>query len=658
MGVWDVLNQGVGLVYSLAVLAVTTLLVARTSRRVLGIQVSAARTLLVSITVFLASFSLVPFLEIVGVQDGLTAANLVTIVALGVGVALGAFAAGLLVLMVLEVIIPTGSLPPPRALFTGWGGRMRRTGRYLRIMGILARYGLTAPLRGVLNTGPTTAESVRRAMEDAGVTFVKLGQMLSTRADLLPPEFIAELSKLTTEAEPQDYAQVREVLAAELGARLDRLTVDPEPLASASVAQVHGALLDGETPVVVKVRRAGAAEQAQIDLQILDRLARTLERNAEWARNLGVLEIARGFAESVTEELDYTIEVDNMAALRPELLAGGVRVPEVFEEFSTSAVITMERFDGVPVVRAAEIIAALPAETRRNSAELLLKAVVGQILAQGVFHADLHSGNVVIWPDGAMGLLDYGSVGRLDASMRRNLGLLLWSVDADDPALATDAVLELLDHGGRVDERELQRSLGMLITRMRSGGTGSSLAFFQLLLRVVLDQGLSVPRSIAMALRSLGALEGTLKIVNPDLDLISTARDLSRGVVGDLSAEGVRKQAANEAIRLVPLLTHLPRRLNRITDDLQNGRLTTNMRIVSHPDDQLFLTGLANQVVVAILAGFAVVGAILLLTSTGGPAIEGRRIYDLLGYLLGFAGFVLALRSVAMVFGRRPDAHH
>ncbi len=656
MGVWDALGRGAALAYTLVMLVVVTLLVARTSRRVLGIKVSTIRALLVSMAVFLAVGSLAPLLGAVPSTSEPSSSTLVTLTVLGIAMALGAFALGLLSLMVLEVVIPTGSAPPLRVLLTGWRPRLRRTGRYLRILSILARYGLNAPLRGVRNAGPSTAEAVRRAMEDAGITFVKLGQMLSTRGDLLPSDYIEQFSKLTTQAEPQDFERIRPVMLAELGSQFDRLAVTAEPLASASVAQVHAAVLDGAVPVVVKVQRAGAVEQTQLDLQILNRLARTLARNAEWARDLGVLEIANGFAESVREELDYLVEVDNMAALRPALVAGGLRVPQVHAGLCTSKVIVMEPFDGQPVSRAGGLIAALDPEVRRASAEKLLRAVVGQILDRGIFHADLHAGNVLIWPDGSVGLLDFGSVGRLDASARRNLGLLLWAVDADDPALATDALLELLDHGDKVDQRALQRSLGSLITRLRGASTGGSLAFFQQVMKVVLEQGMSVPRSIAMAMRSLGSLEGTLKLINPELDLIGNARDLARGVVGDLSPEGVRRQAANEAIRLVPLLTHLPRRLNRISDDLATGSFTTNVRIVSHPDDQAFFTGLANQVVVAVLAGFAVLGAVLLLTSETGPMLVGYRVHDLLGYLLGFSGFVLALRSVAMVYGRRaPD---
>lgn len=653
MSFLDALTRGVGsLIFGVGMMLLITGLVARTSRRVLGIQVSITRALLVSLIVSVVLGSLPTLASFPFDPENPSSADLATITVVGVATLLGAFVMALLVVMVLEVIVPTGSMPPLRSLLTGWRARVRRTGRYLRIMGILGKYGLTAQLR-VLRPGQTTAVSVRRAMEEIGVTFVKLGQMLSTRSDLLPAEYINELAKLTIDAEPQEFRLVRRVLEDELGPKLGRLQIDPEPAAAASVAQVHNAVLDEEHSVVVKVQRAGAAEQVKIDLQILERLARRVARNASWARQIGVVEIIDGFAQSVREELDYHTEVDNLAALRDGLRADGVRVPDVFDELCTERVIVMERFDGIPLARAGTLVAELPVDVRRHSADVLLRAVLGQILDQGVFHADLHSGNVVIWPDGQVGLLDFGSVGRLDAPARRNLGLLLWAVDADDPGLATDAVLELLDHDDNLDERALERTMGVLITRVRGGATGGSLAFFQQVLKVVLQQGMSVPSNIALALRSLGSLEGTLKILHPQLDLIASARDLSRSVVGDISTDGIKRQLSNQAVRTLPLLTQLPRRLNRITDDLQNGRFTTHMRIVSHRDDRDFLTGLANQVVVAVLAGFAVLGAILLLVTSGGPMLYHFRVYDILGYLLGFAGLVLAVRSVAMVFGRR-----
>ncbi|GAA2179416.1 AarF/UbiB family protein [Brooklawnia cerclae] len=656
MDFWNLVGEGLGWLYTLGILGIVTVFVAQTSRRVLGIRVAWVRALLVTFVVMVAVMAVIAV--VVGPPDIGPGSSLSTVVAFCLSVlymVLGTFALGVLGLMVLEIVLPSGSMPPLRTWFTGWRRRFHRLRRYLRIMLILARYGLTAPLRGVgrPERAQVTAESIRRAMEDAGVTFIKLGQMLSTRSDLLPAPFIKELSKLTTQVGPTEYRAIESVLRRELGDRLDRLDVDPAPLASASVAQVHAAVLDGTDDVVVKVRRDGAAEQVTIDLQILERLARTLAANAEWARNLGVVELVRGFADSLREELDYCVEVENMGALRASLGTSGVRIPQVYDALCTDQVIVMERFYGTPVAEGDELIATLPADVRRRSADVLLSAVVGQILEQGVFHADLHSGNVLVWPDGAVGLLDFGSVGRLDASSRHYLGLLLWAVNADDPALATDAVLEVLDHDGQVDERALQRGMGLLITRVRSSTTGGSLAFFQQLMALVMKQGMSVPTNIATALRSLGSLEGTLKLLYPPVDLIESAMQMSQDVIGDMSVEGAKHRITNQAMRLVPLVEHLPRRLNRITEDIETGRLTVHMRVVSHPDDRAFLTGLVQQVVVALLAGFAVIAGIMLATSSGGPTLFGARVFDLLGYLLGFAGFILSLRAVAMVFGRR-----
>ena len=498
--------------------------------------------------------------------------------------------------------------------------------------------------------------ALRRLLEDAGVTFTKLGQMLSTRADLLPAPYIAELSRLQNAVAPLPWDVVREEIEREVGRPIVEVfaEVDPEPLASASVAQVHSArLLDG-TPVVLKAQRPDAAEQADLDLEIMLRIATTLERNAEWARVVGVRRLARGFADSLREELDYLIEADNMRALRATLDADAVRIPRVYEEFSSARLLVMEEFSGVPVVQAEDLIARLSPEQRTDSASVLLRSVLGQIVTEGVFHADLHPGNVVIWPDGAVGLLDFGSVGRLDADSRQTLALLLWAIDADDPGTATDCVLELLDRPAGLDERELQRSIGKLLARFRGGtGPGGTLKVFSELFTLVIGYHFTVPPEIAAALRSLGAVEGTLKHIDPGLDLVAVARSVGRSTMGDLTPARVKDEITSRAIRLLPLLEHLPRRINRITEELERGAFTTHVRVISHPDDRRFLIGLVQQLVIALLSGASVIGGILLATSPGGPPLlPNLSAFAFLGYLLAFAGFVLALRAVALVFGR------
>lgn len=259
--------------------------------------------------------------------------------------------------------------------------------------------------------------------------------------------------------EPEPWDAIRASVETELAQPLDNVfaEVQAEPLAAASVAQVHtGRLRDGRE-VVLKVQRPQALSQVEIDVEILDRFARTLERTAPWARQLGVRGIVRGFTESLAEELDYGIEVENMQALKASLDVRNVKVPTVVTESSSSRLIVMERFDGTPVSQARDILAGLTPEQRAGSAKVLLQAVLGQILNDGIFHADLHPGNIVIWADGSVGLLDFGAVGRLDAVTRRNLASLMWAIDADDPVVATDSLRGLLDQPEQFDKAELQR---------------------------------------------------------------------------------------------------------------------------------------------------------------------------------------------------------
>lgn len=643
----------------LVALVAGTWLVAQAVRRVLGVRVGWPRAFVVSAITILSLTGMVQWLVGAGHLRLNDADPAPVLLSFGL-LTLWAFALAAAVLVGLEVIVPTGSLPSLRSALFGWGRRWRRARRYAAIMAIAGKHGIGAQVRGVRGSAGQSASELavglRGALNEAGVTFVKLGQMLSTRADLLPAPFIRELSHLTNRATPVAWDELRPVLGAGLGRPAGEAFahVDAEPLAAASVAQVHAAELRDGRGVVVKVQRPDALPQVGLDLEILRRIARSLERNAPWARRLGVVGLADGFAESLREELDYRVEVDNMRALKASLDRRGVRIPEVEDALSSERVIVMERFDATPLSQASGLLAGMPAADRAGAAERLLRAALGNIVEDGIFHADLHPGNVVIWPDASVGLLDFGSVGRLDAVSRRTLGLLLWAIDADDPAMATDALLELLDRPDDLDDRALQRSLGTLVTRFRGGlGSGGSVAVFTELFALVVDHGFTVPPAVAAALRSLGALEGTLRLLDPGLDLVAAARSAGRDAVGAVTPERVKAEVTQKLMHLVPLLEHLPRRIDRITEDVERGRLTAHVRVVAHPDDRAFLSGLVQQLVIAVLAGSAVLGGILLVVDSGGATLmPGLTTHAFLGALLAFAGFVLALRAVALVFGR------
>ncbi|MGW6228232.1 AarF/UbiB family protein, partial [Cellulosimicrobium cellulans] len=337
-----------------------------------------------------------------------------------------------------------------------------------------------------------------------------------------------------------------------------------------------------------------------------------------------------------------------------------VRVPEVYPELSGTTLLVMERLDGVPLGRAADVLAVLDDAVRADLASRLLTATLEQVLVAGTFHADLHPGNVLVTDDGRLGLLDMGSVGRLGEPERLALAAVLLAVDADDAVAATDALLELLDAPADLDVRRLERAVGQVIVRFR--GAGASGAMFTALFRLVTDAGLAVPSQVAAAFRTFTSLEGTLRLIDPGFDLVAGARATAQPLVRRVvTPEGLRERATSLFLGLAPELERLPRRLAKITSDVEAGRLTVNVRSFAHPDDRAFVTGLVQQVVSTVIAAAAVVAAVVLVSADSGPElVEGLRLFAVLGAALGFVGTVLAVRVLVFAFrgtatgGRRP----
>ena len=288
-------------------------------RRLLGVRVSLVRTLLAALFALAIAGPLIEGMLPSPTETDTGTAFLVVLVAVCCASLLG-----MIVLVIAEVIIPDGSLPGPIELWRGGRTRINRTRRYSQILSIALRHGLGRFLRGQRHSGLESASarrqlarSLRRALDEGGVTFVKLGQQLSTRRDLIPVEFAEELAQLQDQAAPVPWDEIATTLTRELGQPVDDVFValDPQPLAAASVAQVHAGRLPGGAEVVVKVQRPGIAHVVDRDLDILLRLARTLEARTEWGRAVGLTNLAAGFAEALREELDFSIERDNMRGL-------------------------------------------------------------------------------------------------------------------------------------------------------------------------------------------------------------------------------------------------------------------------------------------------------------------------------------------------------
>jgi ubiquinone biosynthesis protein len=570
-----------------------------------------------------------------------------------------AFLATLTFLFLAEMALPSGGGLGVVGRVRSVRRRVARAIRYSQVSRVAVRHGIGQYLVGRRTDGTrhaALARSLRRALEDAGVTFVKLGQVLSTRPDLLPPAFIDELSKLQDQVAPVPFERVERQLVEELGP-LDEVFAefDRTPLASASVAQVYAARLHDGGEVVVKVRRPDIERVVDRDLDIVGRIARSLELRATWARSLGVVDLADGFAAALVEELDFRVEARNIAAVSAVGTGADIALPTVHSALSSERVLVMRRLDGTPVRTS---IGAVDAQRRDGLARALLDCVLRQVLLHGVFHADPHPGNVLLLSDGTLGLLDFGSVGRLDAALRGGLRDVFAAVDRGDPAGLRDGLLEIVDRPDEIDEQRLERALGTLMAKHVSHGQAPDLDMFTDLFRVVAEFRLSVPPAIAAVFRALGTVEGTLALLSPGFNILVESRAFANKLIGErMAPDSLRRTATEELLSILPVLRRLPRRVDRLTAALEQGRLSVNVRLFADERDRAVVTGLLHEVLLAFTGAATGVMAVLLLASTGGPKVGPElTLNQLFGYNLLVVSALLGLRLLFVVFRTQRGA--
>ena len=657
-----------GLVFTVAVLATSMALVAAlawASRRLLGLSVGMLRALIAGLLGFGAAVLLGRALR--AAQPGHEVAFLT--VALGVPLIVA-----MIFLVAAEALVPSGTGPGPVEIVRGTQRAIARSRRYSQISRVAVRHGLGPYLRGqplhradAEGGRAELAASLRRALEEGGVTFTKLGQLLSTRRDLLPEEFISELGQLQDRAEPAPWEQVEEVITRSLGVPAEQVfaELDPVPAAAASIAQVHKARLrcgDGaETEVAVKVQRPGIRATVEQDLDILTGIAAKLESRTRWARTYGLVALSQGFAAAMREELDFRVEARNMTAMAASWPAqqravGGsvpVALPALYDQVSSEHVLVIEWLDGVSLRQAGPLID----ERGLDRAELtraLLLSMVYQLTEGGVFHADPHPGNIMLLADDRLALLDFGSVGRLDAQLRSGLQNLLLAIGRGDPSALRDALLDLVSYPDELDEQQLERALGQFMAIHLAGGAPSAEMFTDLF-RLGARFELTIPAEVGTVLRALATMEGTLTLVEPGFDLVVEARRYAAGqLTGQLSPRAVQKTATDELMALLPVLRRLPRRADRISGAMEQGRFSVNVRLFADERDRRVVADLTNRFLLTLLGAATGIGAVLLIGAPGGPEITPAvSLFQVIGYNLLIVASILVLRVLFAIFRSR-----
>lgn len=533
-----------------------------------------------------------------------------------------------------------------------WRAAVEPIGRYRQLMGIARANGLLArPPRtaeGVVALGP----SIRRTLEQAGGMFVKLGQVASSRTDLLPADLCDELARLRSSAAPAPEAEARALIEGELGAPVGDVfaAFDWAPIASASIAQVYAARLQDGTEVVVKVQRPGIEEVVARDSAVLRQVARGLERHTSLGLSIRPTELADQFIAGVREELDFDIEASNARALAAATPAGsGVRLPVVHRELSTARVLVEERVDGVSITEVDTLV-----ERGLDPATLattLLKVTLDQVFDAGVFHADPHPGNILVEGDGTIVLIDLGAVGRLGRRQRQLfVELLLGAMTGD-----ATAVREVLDEAGMLTGKEVGADLDAAIDQFLAHhvGNGGSVdsAVFEELFSMLSEFGIRAPEWLTTLGRSFVTLEGTLRQVDPSFSLIDSAIALVSQRSRMPRPESLRQSVEMEAFKQLPRLRRIPQRVDELLAQASRGQLTARVSLFADEDDLRAVTRLVDRAVLAVLAAALGVGSTLLLGTDLGPVVAGNHITlnEVLGYIGLAIAAVLMLRLVAAI---------
>ncbi|PPF87865.1 ABC transporter [Subtercola sp. Z020] len=663
---------------------ISAFLVGLVSRRVLGGPVGWPRSIIVGVLVFISGL---PFAFWVGRQTGTVSTDghlfessaFIGILVIVVSVA-WTFAIGVAVLVGLEVLLPTRPLVNPVDVIRGALAQRRRTRRYLQILQIASRHGAGFVFSGRarrssdLSTSQQRANAIVETINASGVTFVKIGQVLSTRRDLIPEPYLSALASLQSGATTLPWGEIRGAIESELGRPIDQVfaSIEPTPLAAASVAQVHTATLLNGQKVVVKVQRPTARAQVEADVDIILRLARRAEEQTIQGRDLRAESVARGFTTTLLDELDYTVEYSNTEMIRSTLRriaetdrrslirsagSGAVRisVPTVYPEASSKRMITMDLVDGTPLSRASDRLALLSDDERHALATGLMDTVLEQILVYGVFHADLHPGNVILREDGSLGLIDFGAIGIIERSQRERLATLLLAASNEDDIAATDALLLIVDVPPEADIDSFRHDIGIVLTtvRHRNGGSGGSI--FTLMLDVIRQHHIALPSTLASAFRSFATLEGCLHVLVPDFDMMGAALDrVPTLLLRMLSIKSLAASTQAQASNTQAYLRTLPRRVDSLMTQLERGTLNLRVRGLADRDDRGFVNGIVGEVVGAFISVAAIVVAIVLVVAGSGPLLaDNLHLFDLLGAVVGFFGFLGVMRVVRNALVRR-----
>jgi ubiquinone biosynthesis protein len=540
--------------------------------------------------------------------------------------------------------------------------------RYSEIAALLWKYGrsdlvkvpgMEASFEDLPATGPENApapEELAADLERMGPTFIKVGQMLSTRAELLPLAYLQALSRLQDQVAPFPGSEAIEIVASELGVRPSKAFAEFEeqPMAAASLAQVHRAVLRDGRDVVVKVQRPGIREQILADLEIFEQIASLAEKHSEAARTYQLCALLEEFRRSLVRELDYLREASHLRLLR-ENLADFDRlvVPAPIDAFTTARALTMERIHGVKIDKLSPLLRTeLPVD---ELTEQLVRGYLHQILVDGFFHADPHPGNVLLTQDQRIALIDLGMVGHLGPGLQQQLLKLLIALTEGRAEQAAELVSRMGSTTDHLDTPLLRRRIGELVGEHRS----TPIRHIQMG-RVVLElvamatlSGVRPPPELALLGKTLLNLDQVVKAIDPDLDVDSTIRRQLTRIVTERARSGVSATSLYTVMaESKELAEALPGRLNRFLETLAENKLRVHVDAIDEDELIRGFQKIANRIAGGVVVAALIIGAALMMRVQTPFTLLGYPGIAMIFFLVAAAGGFWMLWSIL-----RHDKH-
>ncbi len=538
------------------------------------------------------------------------------------------------------------------------GRTYRHARRYRQILAVLLKWGFNdlvdglrveqylelglrrlVPRRPPKVEGMSRAERLCRVFEELGPTFIKLGQILSTRPDLVPGALLAELPKLQDRVQAFPFADVQRIVERELSAPLAVLFhhFAEDPLAAASIGQVHRAEIEPGEQVVVKVQRPGIRRTVEVDIEIMLHLATLMERHLEgWAIHQPT-RIVEEFAHTLMRELDYAVEAANLERFAWHFASERrVRVPAVYREATTSRVLTLEYVPGIKASDVAGLLAAglNPQEVARRCAQLTMQ----QIFLDGFFHADPHPGNVFLLPDNVVCYLDFGMVGRIDRHVRESFADLLTGIVARDESAVAQALLELAIWEDPPESRVLTRDVGEFIDQhfyrpLRELHVGKLL---QQLFELAARHQLRISPELFLAIKALSSVEGLCRQLDPNFEIVVEAAPFVARVQRErLHPRRFFSGFLASSSDLFRLLRVIPSEVQGILRQLREGKTRLGFDLLGLEAVSSALDRASNRLAFAIVLAALIIGSSLIVLASLPPLWHGIP-------TIGLGGFVVA----------------